>query len=947
MDRVPSDEALTETLKSLIISRKGPVTVPQLQRDYEELEGRKIPELKLQSIMKFNKTFHYLKPANGIEERFDVRYAARLNRPKPQHRNGNNNNNNQPMIIRTLKAPIAPRNRSINSSTNNNNNNVFQKNYNPQIGNGHAAVKPLPKLTMPLSERLKRKGELSPEDIKAANSVNIPDSWFISPGSHYDKLIKYCQMMSIDAPELKFLDNPLTKGSLTCQVTINGKTYMSYNDFSPSKAEAQEACCKVAVNEIKREEDLARNPLDLSNDFDLAQKIWSMIRNSIGGVFSKHIANLYIENYKLSLPENWNQIVKFFDRQLFTFEMISCNEEIIFAIGDGSIDRPLTPNNPTQNIPELVYPWKDKLWNIFVTSAFSPNEICGRLIGAEYSDALDKLLNDIEIFMMSNKERAMEIKANHIYLTSIESCWHRIKVIEMAEKEANCICIDNGDIEWIPFNDIFVCKPEFLIIAAQAFKLSLFGLEEFENDPNIIQQTLFEPFIYKSLVAEIMMNQEYYEANRTKPIKMILYDTSTDDDVNLNEILMNSILKSVQPPTLNQKDSNQIVITHIGDDAIYCQLLKSYSYIQQLINNISKDDINQYRGPYADKSDKKKVYLVYNDKLKNWFRARVDKLIDNDSILMFLIDHGYKIIVRNQDIYRLDKVSYVLSLYPTQVIKMGLFGVTFTDDVRKRLLGILPSGRTVFAKVVSIASGNFPQVNLFMYSTHNSESIIININEQFAKVLGTDLQSFSPNEPLIKLERRQLKNNGEFINIFVSLVSSPLSFIIQLQDDLKNLNSLLSDLKSHCKSIGKFTSLTDIQKGECYAVFDDDLQKWVRASVESLIDKNFINCLFVDSGNFKTISLDKMRTLPNKFRTLPKLALKARLYGVKPANKDFTPDDAIYFKKMTENKSFPAVIKNVHSSDPYEKQEVYEIVLFGKNEKIHDLLIKEGRALSY
>lgn len=67
--------------------------------------------------------------------------------------------------------------------------------------------------------------------------------------------------------------------------------------------------------------------------------------------------------------------------------------------------------------------------------------------------------------------------------------------------------------------------------------------------------------------------------------------------------------------------------------------------------------------------------------------------------------------------------------------------------------------------------------------------------------------------------------------------------------------------------------------------------------------------------------------------------------GVKPSNKDFTPDDAIYFKKMTENKSFPAVIKNVHSSDPYENQEVYEIVLFGKNEKVHDLLIKEGRAL--
>lgn len=302
--------------------------------------------------------------------------------------------------------------------------------------------------------------------------------------------------------------------------------------------------------------------------------------------------------------------------------------------------------------------------------------------------------------MMSNKERPTEIKTNHIYLTSIETCWQRIKVIEIADREANCVCIDNGDIEWIQFSDIYVCRPEFLTVAAQAFKLSLFGLEEFENNPNVAQQNLFEPLIYKSLVAEIMTSRDFWETNKTKPIKMILYDTSTDDDINLNETLMNSILKSVQAPTLNQKDSNQITVTHIGEDAICCQLSKSYAYIQQLINNVTKDDIGQYKGPYADKSDNKKVYLVYNDKLKNWFRARIEKFMDNDSILMILIDHGYKSIVKTQDIYRLDKVSYVLSLYPPQVIRFGLFGVTFTEDVRKRLLGMLPSGRTAFVSVL-------------------------------------------------------------------------------------------------------------------------------------------------------------------------------------------------------------------------------------------------------
>jgi hypothetical protein len=65
--------------------------------------------------------------------------------------------------------------------------------------------------------------------------------------------------------------------------------------------------------------------------------------------------------------------------------------------------------------------------------------------------------------------------------------------------------------------------------------------------------------------------------------------------------------------------------------------------------------------------------------------------------------------------------------------------------------------------------------------------------------------------------------------------------------------------------------------------------------------------------------------------------------GVKPKHKDFTPDDALYFKQLTENKNFPAVIKNV-TSDPFD-MELYEIVLFGKNQKIHEILCNENRAL--
>lgn len=54
-----------------------------------------------------------------------------------------------------------------------------------------------------------------------------------------------------------------------------------------------------------------------------------------------------------------------------------------------------------------------------------------------------------------------------------------------------------------------------------------------------------------------------------------------------------------------------------------------------------------------------------------------------------------------------------------------------------------------------------------------------------------------------------------------------------------------------------------------------------RASVENIMNADFIHCFCFDSGNFKTMSLDKMRMLPNQFRKMPKLAMKAKLYGKK------------------------------------------------------------------
>lgn len=130
-------------------------------------------------------------------------------------------------------------------------------------------------------------------------------------------------------------------------------------------------------------------------------------------------------------------------------------------------------------------------------------------------------------------------------------------------------------------------------------------------------------------------------------------------------------------------------------------------------------------------------------------------------------------------------------------------------------------------KVISIGSESMPQVHLFTYIKHKNEKIMVKINDQLN---GTEelVDTNSSIESLIDLEQRKLKNNGEFINIHVTLVSSPQSFVIRLQEDVYELNCMLTSFQNYCQSNKAVTSLSDLKKGECYAVFDEDNQMWIR-----------------------------------------------------------------------------------------------------------------------
>lgn len=99
--------------------------------------------------------------------------------------------------------------------------------------------------------------------------------------------------------------------------------------------------------------------------------------------------------YKQSLPENWTDVIDSYPRLLRSEDDI--RDKIVFKVTD---DEPYTPAiSITRTISqvfepeELVLPWNEQHWNVFITNPVSTAQVWCRLIGDTYSVSLGQPTN--------------------------------------------------------------------------------------------------------------------------------------------------------------------------------------------------------------------------------------------------------------------------------------------------------------------------------------------------------------------------------------------------------------------------------------------------------------------------------------------------------------------------------------------------------------------------
>lgn len=85
--------------------------------------------------------------------------------------------------------------------------------------------------------------------------------------------------------------------------------------------------------------------------------------------------------------------------------------------------------------------------------------------------------------------------------------------------------------------------------------------------------------------------------------------------------------------------------------------------------------------------------------------------------------------------------------------------------------------------------------------------------------------------------------------------------------------------------------------------------------------------------------------MPDEYRTIPKLAISAKLFGIKPLISEWDIDVRIQFNKFSKGKVFKAIVEKIINDEKGIENAELEIRLMYESQCINDLFVESGRAL--
>lgn len=556
-------------------------------------------------------------------------------------------------------------------------------------------------------------------------------------------LQQYCAAQGYPPPEYEYT-NVLKSNRMHCKLHIGGNIFTSYPEEHQDEESAKKRTADIALERLKQLQ--SREKLKVLSETAFLDSLYQELIKHPHGIVSHKLAEWYEATVKRQVPNNWWDLIN--SSPKIRIES-SINTNIVFAntpteAAATSITNLVAPLPPLQQphtqaqhltdspsaMPELQLPWVDgqQDWSMYITHCDSTMHVWARLI--DQSSNFEKLTEQLNAHMSRKQERQPVVKPveQKIYLVEVSENWNRVRLQSADAEQGQCIChfIDFGDEVIFGYDALYECPSQFLALPAQAVCLSMYALDKFEEHPHA-QPVLAKELAGHSVVTRIITNEMQFLklGGRTQGVLLppqqqseqteqsagglqpsvrracivgTFYDTSTAEDIHLNDLVANRIIRSTPSPMLKlDQKSNHVLVSHVNDVGDLMVLIpnEDLKFVQRSIARIMNDANEQHRVRYSDLLHDQLVCVCdeAGEGGKQWYRGMLTakpKSAEEEVFDVYYVDDGRLRKTHISNIYRLEANNLALASYPAQALRVRLHDVPPIDNqMVGRLRGLL------------------------------------------------------------------------------------------------------------------------------------------------------------------------------------------------------------------------------------------------------------------
>uniref|UniRef100_A0A673CP72 Tudor domain-containing protein 7B-like n=1 Tax=Sphaeramia orbicularis TaxID=375764 RepID=A0A673CP72_9TELE len=587
---------------------------------------------------------------------------------------------------------------------------------------------------------------------------------------------------------------------------------------------------------------------------------------------------------------------------------------------------------PSLQIPKEEYP------SVLVVEATNTNGVILRYIGEGYSQAQESMEDEMREFYGLNQSSPTPLSAplsGQLVAVRAEEEEEilRAQVCEVLADKVKVYYVDHGFSEVISKAKVFDLQEKFFKLPFQATKCKLAGLEPFCQDPGVLKK--FETMASgRILLAEIL--------ERGQIPLVVLYDTSQDDDVNINAACMKALQDKTlaSPLQVNSAYMNVTVSSVCSDGTVYCQLpSRGLAKLNEILEKIETYFHSQVTSEFLVSRPfcGKRCLARYKSK---WSRVEITNLHGSRVLDILFIDVGVQASV---EVFELREIPPPflrdLMAIPPQAVKCCLADLavsvgSWTPEavqwLREKVLNITDCSMKV-AKVDDAKRC----IYVHLFTDKNFHDPARSLNHQMAQ---SDLFKTQPD---VFLTSHRCDVNLTLLcrgnmDVYVSVACHPGHFVLQPWRDMYKLVVLMGEMILYYNKTEE--KPLNIEKNQIYAAKVEN--SWHRVLVKGVLTNGLVSVYELDYGKHELVSCTQLRPLIKEFRQLPFQGITAQLAGVKP--RQWSEEASIVFRNHVEKKPLVAQLEAIQeATNPWDRKLTVFLVDTSQEERdiwVHDIM---------